>query len=583
MKSEHNWLALDFETSDQNVYTCKIDRCCLSTGIVKQDISWRGIGNQSYTLDEAITTHKDIPLLAHNAKFELHILRRLGINPTQPIHDTMLMAKHWKNNLPAYDLKSLSWWLFGDLYTPLTKLREWIHKHNINGEDDIEFDMTQCPDKLVHDYCTHDVEMTLRIANKLYPLVKDNYAYQQDIETITLVQEMESRGIMADVQYYKNFIRKGARRVQYNTNVAKEQLGIANGNRKPTGNVLRDHLAGRGEGRCTATGLIKTDDTVLRDHKDSRAVRAVGRIRSDQKEIKTYAQNILAVTDSRGIFHPNLMQSAAITRRFKSAGFFGSNGITAKGNTQNFPRGKGIRSGITVPKGYTFVKMDLASIEARLASHAMSLFLDFNFYCEKYTANNKFNMYLHVLHEYTEHKNATKKDAIYTAYKHACLGIQYGVGIETFHKTLVDNFELPYSLEECNHIYATIRKKCPEFSALQRAVSSIIESQGYITDDFGAVYYVPEEEKYKGVNHYCQGCAGNILKWWWIKCAEVAKKHGQDYFFNTIHDELDGAVKNDSETQRRVREYCDTLNKLDIFNLPICAEATVGNNWGEVG
>jgi hypothetical protein len=163
------------------------------------------------------------------------------------------------------------------------------------------------------------------------------------------------------------------------------------------------------------------------------------------------------------------------------------------------------------------------------------------------------------------------------------LGIQYGVGVETFHKTMVENFELPYTLEECNHIYETIRKNCPEFASLQKATASIIESQGYITDDFGATYYVPEEERYKGVNYYCQGCAGNILKWWWKRCDQLSTSHGKDYFFNTVHDELDGAIWRDKGINKRIRGYCDTLKELDMFNLPICAEASVGKSWGEVG
>lgn len=591
MKSETDdlWAAFDWETSDQNRYSCTLDRVCVqvfnvNTGriYIEQDFTLRTTtphGGMSLKdrRDLAKLMGTPYPKVAHNAEFDLYLTEdRLGVPVNGPIHDTIFMVKHWRNDLPAYGLKSLSWWLFGDLYLPLTRLREWIHEHNMVGEDDIDFDMTQCPDKLVHNYCTHDVRMTAKIATMMWPKVKDNYAYSLDSEVIRLNSQMEANGITADVQFYERFIHLGNRRIRRNTRQASTVLGVEAG-RKPTGNALRDHLSERGEDRVTPTGLVKTDDVVLRDHTDSMAVRAVSRIRTDQKQVNTYAVNILSVVNKEGRFHPGLMQSAAITRRWRAKGFYGDNGVIAKGNAQNFPRGPGIRTGIITPPGYGFVKFDLASVEPRTASHAMATFLDFDFYCKKYKEDEKFNMYMYVVENHTEHGKITKSNPIYTAYKHGILGIQYGVGVKTYHRTMVDNFELPYTLDECNDIYNTIRKQCPEFSALQRAVSSIIEDQGYITDDFGAIYYV--SESYKGVNHYCQGCAGNIFKWWMVHTHPLMLDT-KDYLFNVVHDEYDGAIWRDRTANKRVKAYCDVLKGLDIFELPIVAEASgLVDNW----
>ncbi|MFA5936553.1 MAG: DNA polymerase [Candidatus Paceibacterota bacterium] len=578
-----SWIAFDFETSSQNRYACKIDRVCVCSFDMKGrtsvlDYSMRG--NVTGTLADVMSL--PFPKVAHNAAFDLYLMEhRLGIKVAGEVHDTYLMAKHWRNDLPAYDLKSLSWWLFGDLYTPLTKLRQWIHEHNMKGEDDIEFDMTQCPDKLVHNYCTHDVEMTAKLTQLLYPKVCDNYAYKLDTKAIRLTMEAEAAGITIDTEFYKRFRHLGKRRINRNLHTASEIMEVPEG-RKPTGNALRERLAERGETRRTLKGRIKADEVVLRDHKDDRGIRAVVRVRTDQKQVSTYVENILAAAGGTGKFHPNLRQSAAITRRYRSSDFHGDNGVITKGNVQNFPRGEGIRSGIIVPKGYAFVKLDLASIEARLGAHAMSVFLDFDFYCKKYKADDKFNIYLHVIEEHTDHGKVSKKDPLYTAYKHGCLGIQYGVGVRTFHRTMVDNFELPYTLEECNHIYQTIRHECPEFVALQRAVSSLVEEQGYVEDDFGARYYVPEGA-YKGVNYYCQGCAGNVLKWWWGEVDELMEGT-KDYVFNTVHDELDAAVMRGRAAEGRVRAYCDTLKELDLFDLPITAETSgLVENWGVAG
>ena len=586
---KQSWGVLDFETSSQNKYACDIDRVCLShmymdTGELHNpvDLSFRGPDetDELSILQQAMGRYTH--LVAHNAGFELHLLKRLGIEVKGEVHDTYQMAKHWRNDLPAYDLKSLSWWLFGDLYLPLTAVREWIHEHNLIGEDDIEFDMTKVPDTLVHNYCMHDIKATARLAAFLYPKVMDNYAYQQDTQLIPHVERMEDHGIQADTLYYERFVRLGKRRIRYNLHGAADELGVDLATRKPTGNALREHLAGRGEKRKTDTGLVRADDVVLRDHEDSAAVRHVERVRTDQKEVKTYAMNILSAVNQRGIFHPGLHQGAAITRRFIARQLYSEAGPIVKGQVQNFPRGEGIRTGIIVPKGYRFLKMDLASIEPRLASHAMNIFLGFDFYCEKYKADDKFNMYLYVIENHTDHGKVKKSDPIYIAYKHGCLGVQYGVGVDTFHKTMVEKFNLPYSLDECAHIYRTIRGECPEFSKLQRAVSSIVESQGYIEDDFGARYYIPEGA-YKGVNYYCQGCAGNVLKWWWLRVDELMKGT-KDYNFLTLHDELDAAIWYDRTARKRAKSYCDVLSELDIFSLPIVAEASdLVDNWAQAG
>lgn len=579
------WIALDFETSDPNKYACKIDRVCAAKFNIKTGKVLNRIDHNLRRDSNVRLCGEDLqcPVVVHNASFELHLMeRRLSIPIKGELHDTYLMAKHFRNDLPAYDLKSLSWYFLGDLYTPLTRLREWIHKHNMKGEDDIEFDMTKCPDNLVHDYCMHDVKMTAKIASLLYKEVRDNYAYQQDAEMLRVNAGVEASGITVDVPYLKKFGSLGRRRVRRNLDQAAERLRVEDG-KKPTGHALRRHLSDLGEGRRTPTGMTRADDVVLRDHALSSPVRAVQRVRRDQKLVNTYARNILAVVNEKGVFHPNLAQSAAITRRYRSWNMYGDNGMIVKGQVQNVPRGSGIRTGFIVPPGFAFVKLDLASIEARLGSHAMSVFLGEDWFAKQYREKEGFNIYLHVVEECTGHKGITKKDNIYEAYKHGTLGVQYGVGINQFYRTLHDKFHLPYTVSKCDAIYQSIRRKFPVFHALQRAVSSLVETKGRLYDDFGAVYYLPPSERYKGVNYYCQGCAGNVFKWWVLRMDKLMRGT-QDYMFNFVHDEVDVAVKRELGARGRVRMYCDVLKELDIFEVPIVAESSgLCDNWEEAG
>lgn len=160
MKSEDDiWYSIDIETSTQNRYACKIDRVCVAefnikTGeiISEEDISFRGdIVGSIYKVRKAFLSSNN--KVMHNAGFDLYILERMGFKVNGTVHDSMLMAKHYRNDYPSYSLKNLSWTFFGDTYQCLLDLREWLYKNKVPGEDDVDFDMTLPPEELVHKYC----------------------------------------------------------------------------------------------------------------------------------------------------------------------------------------------------------------------------------------------------------------------------------------------------------------------------------------------------------------------------------------------------------------------------------------------
>ena len=211
----------------------------------------------------------------------------------------------------------------------------------------------------------------------------------------------------------------------------------------------------------------------------------------------------------------------------------------------------------------------------------MSELLGETWFLEQYCKDDSFNIYIHVGSD-CEGSALSKKEDIYQAYKHGVLGIQYGVGDETFYVTLHDKFGLPYTLDDCIAIRKKIHKNYPMFGDLQTAAKQVVETQGYIMDNFGDVYYTPLHRIYKAVNDYCQGCAGNVLKWWWTEwCKTDEYKDSVDYIFNTVHDELDCAMWMDKHVEQRTKAYCDVLKGLDIFGLPILAEVSdYVPNWG---
>ena len=86
--------------------------------------------------------------------------------PTNPInrHDVFLMAKTVIPSIPAYGLKFLNWWYFGDPHDPERRLHAWCKHH--------ESEIYEAPWELLSEYCMHDVRQTVRLYRLLEPIVR---------------------------------------------------------------------------------------------------------------------------------------------------------------------------------------------------------------------------------------------------------------------------------------------------------------------------------------------------------------------------------------------------------------------------
>lgn len=582
------WTAIDFETSSTNKYTCDIVgvSVCdvnMNTGEIDSPVYLDLRENNHFKESIAIVQDRKIPIIFHNAAFDLFLLReRLGYKVTVPIHDTYLMAKHVTNLLPAYDLKSLGWFYLGITYPELSKIHEWFRQNKEVLGESLEFmDLSKPPKELVGPYCMKDSLVTAKLAHLFWPQVKDSYPYEIDRQLINNVVATEKRGICADLNYYKTFKRRGEARIRYNRKVAAKRMGTE---KNPMGHALRDYIQALGETRKTLKGKnVRTDANTLKEWADKdEAVDNILQVRQDEKVLSTYVDNILLASSpvkaGIGVFHPNFLQSGAVTRRFRCAGFYSDTGQKTKGNTQNFPMS--VREGIVPHPGYYLYCMDLASIEARMFSAFMSILMDEDTFAREYRKNPNFNPYLLVIERCTGHGKVSKAHELYTPYKHGTLGRLYGSSAKRFTIQLREDFELDYTYKDCETIYRNIDRHFPFISQFQRYLRALLLQQGYVLDPFGDKYYVPGEEAYKIVAYICQGAAANVLKWWWNEIVPEMAKH-DDHIVNTEHDSLLCELKKKGNTMKRAEGYASVLKKLDIFGIPITAEVSKGKNWRE--
>lgn len=595
------WYALDFETTSTNKYCCKV----VGLGVCEFNIETGDVRSSYFYADPFTAWDSTRPCVMHNASFDLYLNQRAEAKIKAPVHDTYLMAKHVNNLLPAYDLKSLAWLFFGEPYLELLELKKWFRANKLS-DDENYMDMSLPPKELVEVYCLKDVEMTAKLAHVFWKDLKDSYVYDLDRKTILRTLRTEARGLAADLDFYREYKRKGGRRVKYNRNMAKNRMGTE---KNPMGDALRDHLASLGEDRVTPTNKTKADAVILRDwRKRDKAISSVARVRDVTHNISHFVNHILAVSVPLpweivnsfpgkekphtiigrsdqlhmdiGIFHPNFIQSGAVTRRYRCAGFYGTNNVKTKGNTQNFP--PVMRQGIIARPGYEFWKLDLSSIEARMFSSFMETLLGEDEFAKRYRKDPFFNPYLYVIEKCTGHGKVTKKHELYTPYKHGVLGRLYCSGAKRFAKQLREKFELNYTIQDCQNIYSSIDANFPFIKKFQRYLLAMADQQGYLLDPFGAIYYRPSQKPYEIIAHLHQGAAGNVLKWWWNEIADSMER-ADDHVVNTVHDEFDCEIKKGNKPRQRAQGYCHTLKRLDLFGLPIRAEATKGKNWEACG
>ena len=296
---------------------------------------------------------------AHNAKFDLHVLRGLGIEVAPPIADSML-AHYVVDPTQRHGMDPLA--------------REFLHYDPIPIESLIgpkgkgQRTMDAVPVEQVAEYAAEDADVTLRLHRTLEPLVRERGAWRAYDEAenplVPVLADMEDAGIRIDVDAL----------ARYSGVLAKELAGLVSrihelaggpfniDSPQQLGRVLFERL-GLPAAAKTSTGHWSTAEDVLQGlaaaHEIVPAIldyRAVSKLKS------TYVDKLPACIDPRdGRVHTTFQQALAETGRLSSD----------NPNLQNIPvrtdRGKPIRAAFVAGDAeHVLVSADYSQIELRM-------------------------------------------------------------------------------------------------------------------------------------------------------------------------------------------------------------------------
>lgn len=522
--------------------------------------------------------------VAHNAKYDLTVLRRHGLDIAGVIDDTLLMAWLLDPASRALGLKALA---DAELGWKMTELTELIG----SGRKQITID--QVAIDLAAAYCGADVDATIQLYRILQPRL-----YDSNLETLyasierpllPVLTDMEMAGVLLDTDFLAQMSVEFTKRLH-----ELEQLLFAVVGREfnlrstqQLSQVLFEELGFPTRGlKKTASGHYSTAVDTLETlaaygNELSTAQQRVLEIILEQRQLEklrsTYVDALPALVNPQtGRLHTSFSQTGAVTGRLSSS----------NPNLQNIPIrtdiGREIRRAIVAPPGWQLISADYSQVELRVLAHmADETALIEAFRADQdihaVTASRLFGV---PLEEVTRTQRGLGKTINFATI--------YGVsefGLSS--RTELTREQARQFLDQYFQSYPRIR------SFLDRTLEQA-RTTGYVQTLLGRKRFFPELQSGRlpfnqraaveraAINAPIQGTAADIMKIAMIRLHNRLREGGyQTRLLLQVHDELVlETPPNEQDTV--VALVRDTMSTAYALVVPLKVDVEVGPNWRDL-
>lgn len=214
--------------------------------------------------------------------------------------------------------------------------------------------------------------------------------------------------------------------------------------------------------------------------------------------------------------------------------------------------------------GYVMVGADLSGIEARMLAHYMYPFDGGDF------VNEVLNGDIHTRNQQMAHL-PTRDDA-----KTFFYALMYGAGPAKIGEIIGGGHR------EGMAMINTYMNNMPAFKQLVDKVTYLAQRDGCIEALDGRM--LPIRSDHKTLNSLLQGGAAIVAKAWSVIMEKLARKAGLDWHpLAFVHDEVQAMCRPEeaSAASALMIEAAGMAGRFYKLNIPVDAEATVGNNWAE--
>ena len=522
-------------------------------------------------LGTAITKNQK-KLVGQNLKFDLPMLNRHGIKVDEFLGDTMLMSYVLNSTGTRHGLDRLSVYYLN--YEPM-KYEE------VAGSASKQINFAQVEIPAATFYAAEDADITLRLFNHLYGMLKDqpkliNLLTSIEYPMLQSLIRVETNGAKIDAQMLAEYSDELAIKIEELSKAAFKMAGeeFNMDSPKQLVEILYNKLD-LPVLKKTPKGQPSTnEDTLQRLAEEYDLPKIIIEYRGLAKLKSTYTDSLINIQHPvTKRIHTSYQQAVTSTGRLSST----------EPNLQNIPiktsEGRKIREAFIAEKGNVLISADYSQIELRIMAHLsgdknLTHAFNNNIDVHSATASEIFNI---SLEEVTpEHRRSAKAINFGLIYGMSAFGLTRQLGIP--------RHEAQAYLDTYFERYTGVRKYMDTTKELAKKnlfVETILGRKLHvaaINDSNGLRRQAAERA---AINAPLQGSAADIIKKAMIDVDHWIGNNNSDIkMIMQVHDELIFEVKKSfaDEALKNITSLMESSVKLDI---PLIVDANTGANWNE--
>jgi len=529
-------------------------------------------------LDRGIVLERLQPLLtdagkakiAQNAKFDLLVLRRAGVEVQGLAFDTMIASYLANPAATSHGMDALATDLLG--YKTIT-----YSEMTGTGKKQIGFSEVEVEKAVV--YAAEDADITLRLAEKLAPMLKESEQeklfFEVEMPLVEVLADMEWSGVRIDPRFLGGLSKELEIKLAA---LEKEIHQLAGGpfnigSPKQLGEVLFERL-NLARGKKTKTGW-STDVEVLTKLAEEQPIAArLLDYRSLAKLKSTYTDALpKLIHPQTGRLHTSFNQALTATGRLSSS----------EPNLQNIPirteEGGRIREAFIPAEGNVLLSADYSQVELRILAHlageeVLREAFERGEDIHRRTASEIFGVFPDMVTAEMRRQAKTINFGIIYGMSDFGLAKALGIGRKEA-QTFIDNYFARY----------------PGVLGFMESKKEEARQKGYVTTLLGrrcavAEIHSPNRNirdyaERNAINYPIQGSAADIIKVAMVRIHERLKKEKLEAkMVLQVHDELvfDVPQAELEAVRELVRAEMEGAVELDV---PLVVDIGVGRNWRE--
>ena len=510
--------------------------------------------------------------VGQNLKYDYEVLMKYGVRLAGKMFDTMLahyvIEPELRHNM--------------DYLAEVYLKYKTIHIDELIGpKGKNQKSMRDLKPAEVYEYAAEDADVTLKLKNKLEPILKekgaDDLFYNIEMPLMPVLAEMEMNGVKIDTQSLaetSNVLTKRLEEVEKEIyELAGAPFNIASP--RQVGEVLFDKLKIVEKAKKTKTGQYVTNEEVLQSLKGKhKIVEAILEHRGLKKLLGTYIDALPKLINARtGHIHTSFNQATTATGRLSSS----------DPNLQNIPvrgeEGKEIRKAFIPEPGCLFFSADYSQIELRVMAHLSG---DENM-IEAFREGHDIHAATAAKIYKEEMENVTRDQR--TKAKRANFGIIYGITVFGLAERLeISRDEAKMLIEGYFETFPKVKEymeKAKEQARKQGYVETQFHRRRYLSDINSANATVRGFAERNAINAPIQGTAADIIKVAMIRIYNRFRTEGiRSKMILQVHDELNFSVYPE-EKEKVERIVLEEMQNAFPMQVPLVADCGWGNNWLE--